>query len=108
MWLSRKQPRNFHQPRLRHERVDKLIQIDRSDHRWFEDRTDDCAFLAFTGDTASTMMRMRFVPSESTFGYFGRAVWLPEVWSDNMSRATLSCSILHNLCSSIGHITKLF
>src|SRR5258708_19401411 len=45
LWLSRKQRRSFHQPRLRREAYGELIQIDGSEHRWFEDhypRPDDC------------------------------------------------------------------
>ena len=38
LWLSRKQRRVFHQPRLRREFYGELIQIDGSEHRWFEDR----------------------------------------------------------------------
>lgn len=38
IWLSREQRRTFHQPRLRRECLGDLIQIDGSDHRWFEDR----------------------------------------------------------------------
>jgi len=38
IWLSRKQRRRFHRPRLRRECFGELIQIDGSDHRWFEDR----------------------------------------------------------------------
>jgi transposase len=38
LWLSRKQRRTFHQPRLRRESYGELIQIDGSDHRWFESR----------------------------------------------------------------------
>ena len=37
IWLSRKQRRTFHQPRLRRECYGELIQIDGSDHRWFEE-----------------------------------------------------------------------
>ena len=40
LWLSRKQRKTFHQPRLRRERFGELVQIDGSDHRWFEDRGD--------------------------------------------------------------------
>jgi transposase len=38
LWHSRRQRRGFHQPRLRREAFGELIQIDGSDHRWFEDR----------------------------------------------------------------------
>ncbi len=70
IWLSRKQRRTFHQPRLRRECFGELIQIDGSDHRWFEDRADPCTLLVFIDDATSTLMELRFVESESTFTYF--------------------------------------
>ncbi|MCW1949785.1 MAG: ISNCY family transposase [Octadecabacter sp.] len=71
IWLSRKQRRTFHQPRLRRECLGELIQIDGSDHRWFEDRADPCTLLVFIDDATSMLMELRFVPSESAFSYFG-------------------------------------
>ncbi len=38
LWLSRQQRRTFHQPRLRRESFGELVQIDGSQHRWFEKR----------------------------------------------------------------------
>lgn len=70
IWLSRKQRRKFHQPRLRRECYGELIQIDGSDHRWFEDRAGPCTLLVFIDDATSTLMELRFVKSESTFSYF--------------------------------------
>ncbi len=70
LWLSRKQRRTFRQPRLRRECYGELIQIDGSDHRWFEDRADPCTLLVFIDDATSTLMELRFVESESTFTYF--------------------------------------
>lgn len=70
LWLSRKQRRTFHQPRSRRECFGELIQIDGSDHRWFEDRADPCTLLVFIDDATSMLMELRFVPSESTFSYF--------------------------------------
>jgi hypothetical protein len=70
LWLSRKQRRQIHQPRLRRECFGELIRIDGSDHRWFEDRGDPCTLLVFIDDATSTLMELRFVPSESTFSYF--------------------------------------
>lgn len=70
IWLSRKQRRTFHQPRLRRECFGELIQIDGSDHRWFEDRGGPCTLLVFIDDATSTLMELRFVKSESTFSYF--------------------------------------
>lgn len=71
LWLSRKQRRTFHQSRLRRERLGELIQIDGSDHRWFEDRGPTCTLLVFVDDATSRLMHLEFVASESTFGYFG-------------------------------------
>ena len=71
LWLSRKQRRTFHQPRSRRECYGELIQIDGSDHRWFEDRADPCTLLVFIDDATSMLMELRFVTSESTFSYFG-------------------------------------
>jgi Winged helix-turn helix len=71
LWLSRKQRRSFHQPRLRRESYGELIQIDGSDHRWFEQRGEPCTLLVFIDDATSKLMQLRFVPSESTDSYFG-------------------------------------
>ena len=70
LWLSRKQRRTFHQPRSRRECFGELVQIDGSDHRWFEDRGPPCTLLVFIDDATSMLMELRFVPSESTFSYF--------------------------------------
>lgn len=70
IWLPRKQRRKFHQPRLRRECLGELIQIDGSEHHWFEERGDPCTLLVFIDDATSTLMELRFVPSESTFSYF--------------------------------------
>ncbi|QFU10352.1 Integrase core domain protein [Rhodobacteraceae bacterium THAF1] len=71
IWLSRKQRRTFHQPRLRRECFGELIQIDGSDHHWFEDRGPSCTLLVFIDDATSTLMHLEFLMSESTFSYFG-------------------------------------
>src|ERR1700710_732334 len=70
LWLSRTQRRTFHQPRLRRESFGQLIQIDGSDHRWFEQRGEPCTLLVFIDDATSKLMQLRFVPSESTDSYF--------------------------------------
>jgi len=70
LWLSRKQRRSFHQPRLRRESYGELIQIDGSDHRWFENRGAACTLLVFIDDATSKLMQLRFVPSENTDSYF--------------------------------------
>ena len=70
LWLSRKQRKTFHQPRLRRESYGELIQIDGSEHRWFENRGEPCTLLVFIDDATSRLMQLRFVPSESTASYF--------------------------------------
>ena len=70
VWLSRKQRRSFHQPRLRRECQGELVQIDGSEHRWFEHRGEPCTLLVFIDDATSSLMQLRFVPSESTGSYF--------------------------------------
>ncbi len=70
LWLSRKQRRSFHQPRLRRESYGELIQIDGSEHRWFEDRGASCTLLVFIDDATGKLMQLRFVSSESTSSYF--------------------------------------
>ena len=70
LWLSRQQRRTFHQPRLRRESYGELIQIDGSQHRWFEQRGEPCTLLVFIDDATSRLMQLRFVPSESTSSYF--------------------------------------
>lgn len=70
LWLSRKQRRTFHQPRLRRESYGELVQIDGSEHRWFENRGVPCTLLVFIDDPTSRIMQLRFVSSESTSSYF--------------------------------------
>jgi transposase len=70
IWLNKSQRRTFHQPRSRRDCYGELIQIDGSDHHWFEDRAERCTLLVFIDDATSKLMELRFVPSESTFSYF--------------------------------------
>jgi len=70
LWLPRKQRKSFHQPHLRRESYGEPIQIDGSDHRWFEQRGEPCTLLVFIDDATSKLMQMPFVPSESTHSYF--------------------------------------
>ncbi len=70
LWLSRKQRRTFHQPRLRRESYGELVQINGSEYRWFENRGEPCTLLVFSDDPTSKLMQLRFVPSESTDSYF--------------------------------------
>ena len=60
LWLSRKQRRTFHQPRLRREAYGELVQIDGSEHRWFEDRGDPCSLLVFVDDATGRLIKRTF------------------------------------------------
>lgn len=71
LWLDRKQRyKPVHQPRNRRECVGELIQIDGSDHHWFENRGPRCTLLVFIDDATSRLMHLKFVATESTFDYF--------------------------------------
>jgi hypothetical protein len=59
-----------HQPRRRRDCLGELVQIDGSEHAWFEARADQCTLLAFVDDATSRLMQLRFAASESAFDYF--------------------------------------
>ncbi|UZW57624.1 ISNCY family transposase [Sphingobium sp. JS3065] len=55
--------------RHRRECRGELIQIDGSDHEWFEDRGPRCTLLVYIDDATSELMHLKMVESESTFSY---------------------------------------
>lgn len=70
-WVPRRQrPPKVYQPRARRACLGELIQIDGSDHRWFEDRAPACTLLVYVDDATSRLMHLHFTASESTFSYF--------------------------------------
>ena len=70
LWLLRKERHSIRQPRLRRACVGELIQIDGSDHEWFEGRAPRCVLLVFVDDATGRLMELRFCASESTFEYW--------------------------------------
>jgi len=71
LWIDRRHRLpSPHQPRRRRECLGELVQIDGSEHAWFEDRGPLCTLLAFIDDATSRIMMLRFVASESAFDYF--------------------------------------
>jgi transposase len=71
LWSTRRQHAPpIHQPRVRRACIGELIQIDGSDHAWFEDRAPPCTLLVYIDDATSQLMALHFTPTESTFGYF--------------------------------------
>lgn len=70
LWVERRaRPRRVHQPRHRRDCAGELVQIDGSDHRWFEDRGPRSTLLVFVDDATSRLMLLKFVPSESALAY---------------------------------------
>ncbi|CAD6561184.1 hypothetical protein LMG24235_07210 [Paraburkholderia sabiae] len=51
LWIPRRErPPKVYQPRNRRACLGELVQIDGSDHRWFEDRAPACTLLVFIDD----------------------------------------------------------
>ena len=71
LWIDRRHRLpSPHQPRRRRDCLGELVQIDGSEHAWFETRGEMCTLLAFVDDATSQLMALRFVASESAFDYF--------------------------------------
>jgi transposase len=71
LWIPRRQrPPKVYQPRARRACLGELIQIDGSDHRWFEERAPACMLLVYVDDATSRLMMLHFTQTESTFSYF--------------------------------------
>jgi hypothetical protein len=56
------------------------VQVDGSEHWWFEDRGPQCTLLVSVDDATSRLMHLQFVKSESTFAYFPAARAYLEAW----------------------------
>ena len=71
LWKDRRaRLKPVHQPRYRRDSLGELIQIDGSEHWWFEGRGPQCTLLVYIDDATSRLMHLQFVESESTFDYF--------------------------------------
>ena len=71
IWIPRSQRlKRAYQPRYRRDCYGELIQIDGSEHAWFEDRAPKCTLLVYIDDATSQLMELQFVHEESTFSYF--------------------------------------
>jgi transposase len=57
------------QMRERRACLGELVQIDGSDHDWFEGRGPKCTLLVFVDDATGQLLELWFVPDESFFGY---------------------------------------
>lgn len=59
-----------HQMRERRACRGELVQIDGSDHAWFERRGPKCTLLVYIDDATGQLLELCFVPDETTFAYF--------------------------------------
>ena len=70
LWVPRKQrPPKVYQPRARRACFGELVQIDGSNHHWFEDRAPACTLLVYVDDATSRIVALHFTATESTFRY---------------------------------------
>lgn len=65
---AKKEP--THQMRERRACFGELVQIDGSEHYWFEDRGPKCTLLVYIDDATGQLLELLFVPAETTFAYF--------------------------------------
>ena len=80
--LRRVKPRRgvpFRQKRPRRPCLGELVQIDGSEHAWFEDRGPPCSLIVCIDDATGRLLALRFIPAETTEacmkvlrGYLGR------------------------------------
>src|SRR2546422_7549740 len=71
LWVPRAQrARRSYPPRERRACLGELVQLDGSEHAWFEDRGPRCTLLVYVDDATSRVMELCFAESESTFDYF--------------------------------------
>lgn len=70
--LWRAKPRYERRVFARRERracIGELVQIDGSNHEWFEGRGERCTLIVFIDDASGRLQYLRFVPAESTWAY---------------------------------------
>ena len=71
LWKAKqKHTGRVYQQRLRRGRFGSLVQLDGSDHAWFEDRGAKCTLLMAVDDATGKITSARFEKSETTAGYF--------------------------------------
>lgn len=60
----------IHYLRPRRPKIGELVQLDGSEHDWFEGRGARCTLLVYIDDATSEILHLKFVQSENTFDYF--------------------------------------
>lgn len=70
LWKARRAKKApVHQMRERRACLGGLVQIDGSEHAWFEERGPKCTLLVFIDDATGRLLELRFVQSEGFFAY---------------------------------------
>ena len=70
LWLPKTLRKlKVHPLRPRRARVGELIQLDGSEHDWFEGRGPRCTLLVYIDDATSNTFHLKFVKSENTVDY---------------------------------------
>jgi hypothetical protein len=71
LWHPKRKKRlKLHQTRTRRQMLGEVVQIDGSDHDWFEGRRSRCTLLVAIDDATGQCMHLQFAESESTWSYF--------------------------------------
>jgi transposase len=71
LWKARRAKKpSAHQMRERRACFGELVQIDGSDHAWFEERGPKCSLLVYIDDATGQLVELWFVTDETTFAYF--------------------------------------
>lgn len=74
LWKVRRKKKDaVHQMRERRACYGELVQIDGSDHAWFEERGERCTLLVFIDDATGRLVELLFVPDETFFAYCAAA-----------------------------------
>jgi transposase len=70
LWKVRRTKKpSVHQLRERRACFGELVQIDGSEHAWFEERGPVCTLLVYIDDATGMLLELWFVPEESFFAY---------------------------------------
>jgi len=96
LWIPRVQrARRSYPPRPRRACLGELVQIDGSEHAWFEDRGPVCTLLVYVDDATSRLMELCFADVESTFDYFRATGRYLECHGKPMAFYSDRLSVLH-------------
>jgi transposase len=70
LWKPRRAKKpSVHPMRERRACFGELVQIDGSEHAWFEERGAKCTLLVYIDDATGKLLELWFVPEETFFGY---------------------------------------